>query len=149
MRALLAGAAGALLALALVVGGTATAFRGSFGSDSGLTTVLADTLYCQLAGCTLTGKLQSSGTDPTPSACGTTPAVTGSDTSGKVTIGTGITTSCTVTFSAAFTNAPACSVSGDNAAIGYAATTTTTVLTITSSADMASDVVSYVCVGVI
>ena len=87
----------------------------------------------------------SSGTTPTLSACGTAPAITGSDMVSKVTIGTGVTTSCTVTFANAYTTAPACVITGDDAAIGYAATTTTTVLTITSSADMDSDVISVIC----
>ena len=93
------------------------------------------------------GHLESLGTAPTLSACGTTPAISGTDTAGKVTIGTGVTTSCTVTFAKAYTNAPACAISGDNTAVTYIATTTTTVLTITSSADMASDVISYICLG--
>ena len=36
---------------------------------------------------------------------------------------------------------------GDNVAVGYAATTTTTIMTLTSSADMDSDVISYICFG--
>ena len=87
----------------------------------------------------------SSGTTPVLSACGTAPAITGSDSASKVTIGTGVTTSCTVTFANAYTAAPACVITGDDAAIGYAAITTTTVLTITSSADMDSDVISVIC----
>jgi len=90
------------------------------------------------------------GTAPGASSCGTSPSITGSDAAGKLTIGTGATTSCTVTFANAFTtNAPACVIAGDNNAIGYAATTSTTVLTITSSGDMASDVISYICLGIL
>ena len=89
--------------------------------------------------------LVSSGTTPTLSACGTAPAITGSDSASKVTIGTGVTTSCTVTFANAYTAAPACVITGDDAAIGYAAVTTTSTLTITSSADMDSDVISVIC----
>lgn len=55
--------------------------------------------------------------------------------------------SCTVTFSTAYASAPACTVSGDNTAVTYVATTSASVLTITSSADMASDVISYICIG--
>ena len=86
---------------------------------------------------------------PVLSSCGSTPSITGSSSSGKVTIGTGATQSCTVTFDQTFTAAPACVIAGDNNAIGYAATTSATVLTITSSADMASDVISYICVGIL
>ena len=97
------------------------------------------------------GNWISTGADPVVSACGTTPAIVGSNSAGKVTIGTGATTSCTVTFanSGYTTNAPACTVTGDTPAELYAATTTTTVLTITSSLDMASDVISYQCTGIL
>lgn len=94
-----------------------------------------------------TGQWESGGTAPSLSACGTTPAIVGTDVSGKVTVGTGVTTSCTVTFANTWANAPPCTVSGDNTAVGYIATSTTTVLTLTSSADMASDVLSYICLG--
>ena len=89
----------------------------------------------------------SGGSAPALSVCGTTPAISGTDTAGKITIGTGATTSCTATFNKAYTNAPACTIAGDNSAVTYAATTTTTALTITSSANMASDVVSYICLA--
>lgn len=87
-------------------------------------------------------------TDPSLSSCGTTPAIVGSDVAGKVTIGSGATTSCTVTFAATYVTAPACVIAGDNTAVTYAATTAAAALTITSSADMASDVISYICIGV-
>ena len=94
-------------------------------------------------------KLRTSGDSPGLTNCGTTPAIIGSDANGKITIGTGATTSCTVTFDSTFTAAPACVISGDNNAIGYATTTSATVLTITSSGDMDSDVISYICVGML
>jgi len=78
---------------------------------------------------------------------GTDPTFTGSDAAGKVTIGTGVTTSCQVDFATAFAAAPACTIAGDNTAVTYAATTSTASLIITSSADMASDVISYICFG--
>jgi len=93
------------------------------------------------------GHYKASGTSPALSSCGTSPSITGADSAGKITIGTGVTTSCTVTFATTFAQTPACVVSGDNSAVGYAATTSTTVLTITSSADMAGDVISYICFG--
>jgi hypothetical protein len=96
-----------------------------------------------------TGHLISGGVAPAASSCGATPSVTSTstDTAGKVTIGTGTTTSCTMTFATTYATAPACTVSGDNTAVTYIATTSASVLTITSSADMASDVLSYICIG--
>lgn len=109
--------------------GTAVGTTPSFGTDT--------TLH-----------LITFGSVPTPSACGTSPSISGNDNAGKITVGTGTVTSCTVTFATAYnTNAPACVVSGDNTAVAYMATTTGSVLTITSSADMNSDVLSYICLA--
>ncbi|MEK7383754.1 MAG: hypothetical protein AAB262_10790, partial [Elusimicrobiota bacterium] len=96
---------------------------------------------------TVSGHLLTGGTDPALSSCGTTPTIAGTDNAGKVTIGSGVTTSCTATFNKTWNLAPACTVSGDNTAVTYIGTTSTTVLIIASSADMASDVVSYICLG--
>src|SRR3990167_11767 len=86
---------------------------------------------------------------PLLSSCGTAPVISGSDTAGLITIGTGVTTACTLTFSNAFPNTPACVISGDNTAVTYAVTArSTTAFTFSSSADMASDVVGYMCIGI-
>lgn len=92
-------------------------------------------------------KLYFTGTDPSVSSCGTTPSITGSDIAGKVTFGTGTVTSCTVTFASAWASAPPCVITGDDSAVRYAATTSTTALTITTSASAPSDVVMYHCFG--
>lgn len=90
----------------------------------------------------------TTGADPVLTSCGGgTPAVVGTDKAGNVTIGTGVTTSCTVTFAQAFESTPSCTVTGDNTAVTYARTITASVLTILSSADMDSDVISYQCEG--
>ena len=93
------------------------------------------------------GHTITTGPDPVLTSCGTTPSVSGSDRAGNVTIGTEVTTSCTVTFAEPYASTPSCTVTGDNTAVTYARTITASVLTIISSADMASDVVSYNCVG--
>ena len=78
---------------------------------------------------------------------GTTPAMVGSDVAGKITVGTTVTTSCAMTFATAYANAPACVITGDTNATLYSAVTSTTILTITSSADMDSDVIMFICMG--
>ena len=93
------------------------------------------------------GHTIATGADPVITSCGTTPSVSGSDRAGNVTIGTEVTTSCTVTFAEPYASTPSCTVTGDNTAVTYARTISATVLTIISSADMASDVISYNCVG--
>jgi hypothetical protein len=97
------------------------------------------------------GKVQTTGTLPTISACGTGPTRVGNSTAGKVTIGTGgAVTSCTVTFATAYPRAPACVVRSSTSDHTVGATTTTTVLTInaSSAANFASKVISYLCIGI-
>lgn len=65
------------------------------------------------------------------SSCGTSPTIVGNDTRGKVTVGSGTTSSCVVTFGTAFNTAPYCVVSwlgsgtGLNTGVGVSSTTTT------------------------
>lgn len=57
------------------------------------------------------GKIWTGVTPPVLTSCGTTPAITGSDTAGIVTMGTGTPTGCIITFAAAYTAIPYCVVS--------------------------------------
>lgn len=104
-----------------------------------------------LSDATITGKVLTAGTAPTPSSCGTTPAVVGSDAAGKITVGSSASAvdGCVLTFSVAYAVAPVCQVIGDDSAINLAATTSTTALTITSTAagDPSGDVWMYFCIG--
>jgi hypothetical protein len=85
---------------------------------------------------------------PTLSSCGTNPSIAGSDNAGKITMGSGALTSCTATFAAAWTNAPACATNDESASAIVAATnsTTTTAMTIRATS-LTSKVISYICVG--
>ena len=94
------------------------------------------------------GHLEFLVTQGSVSSCGTSPTLTtGRDGTGKITVGTGATTSCTFTFAKAYTNAPACTVSGTGLAGYYGGTSTTTTFVITSTVSMASKVLNYHCVG--
>lgn len=88
----------------------------------------------------------STGTAPAVSSCGTSPSIVGTDTAGKVTIGSAPGTSCLLTFATAYTNAPACSTSDETTAILTRGTSTTTTLTI-SGVFVGGDVVAYNCFG--
>jgi hypothetical protein len=91
-----------------------------------------------------------SGTPPAVSACGTSPpAVVGSDTAGRITVGTGGTaTSCTITFATAFVNTPACIVEDESAVLTLQPGPTTTTLVVTSTVAFgASAVLDYICIG--
>lgn len=85
------------------------------------------------SGVSFNGHTLYSGSSPTLSLCGTSPTNTNStDNAGLVTLGTGTVQSCTVTFSTAFTNVPACNVeSNSNAGQPWISAVATTAVTFT------------------
>ena len=87
-----------------------------------------------------------SGASPAVSSCGTGPTTVGTDTAGKITVGTGVVTSCTLTFNRTYEKAPACSLT-NGTALAVSGTTNTSAITITSATSMDEDVIMYVCVG--
>lgn len=91
------------------------------------------------------GHIASSGSAPTLSSCGTSPAIVGDDKDGQVTMGTGTPTGCVITFNAAYTAAPLCTVAWQAtplASQSYAVTTTAITLTQTATS---SNRVNYHC----
>jgi len=90
------------------------------------------------------GHVVTSGSTPGVSACGTTPSISGNDTAGKVTVGGGLTvTSCTITFSSAYSSAPACVATGGT--VVFASTTTTTLVLTTNALNFANSGIMYHC----
>lgn len=87
---------------------------------------------------------------PVISTCGGTPVlVAGSnDHAGKVTIGTGATTACTVTFGTAYANTPSCIVMPGSAVTLYLSAESSSAFTVTSSGDMTGTTINYHCIGV-
>ncbi len=124
----------------------------NYASAATLSSTLTVTGAATVNGTTLTvaGHFVTSGSAPSVGSCGSSPSVSGSDTAGLVTTGGGGPTSCVVTFAAAFSNAPRCTISPHNSSAlstgAYAATTTTT-LTLTHGACNACQW-DYHCVGV-
>ena len=89
------------------------------------------------------------GTPTVGSGCGSGASIVGSDTAGKVTLGTG-NTYCILTFSTPFTNPPACvgtnETNGGAHAIAAGVKTSTTQLMIDAAAPWADgDTIAYVC----
>jgi hypothetical protein len=89
------------------------------------------------------------GTPTLGADCGTGAAIVGSDTAGKVTVGQDVAT-CTLTFSAAQVDAPACTATNETNSGGHAVsfgvrTTTTTMEMDGTYPWAAGDVVSYLC----
>jgi len=127
---------------AIAASGSVTGFTsvGMGGALTGVTTLGAS----GNATWSGTAHLIHTGTAPAVTVCGTDPAIVGTDLAGKVTIGTGGVTACTVTFAAAYSSAPACSI---GASITLVTTTTTaSVLTLTHAVDMSAAVISYTCI---
>ena len=83
-------------------------------------------------------------------SCGASPAITGMDLAGIITVGAATTTSCTLTFSATYTTAPYCVCSSDAVASGGVFTgcsTTATTLVATLVAGSTAQKFTYICIG--
>ena len=88
-------------------------------------------------------------TGNTPSlSCGSGGSIVGTDMAGKITCGDE-PDPCTITFSAPYSVAPACVISGNiNPMSSYVeVTTTTTTMVISPYQDISGDVISYICIG--
>lgn len=94
---------------------------------------------------TVRGHIQTGSPIPVATSCGTDPVVRGSDHSGKVVIGTGVISSCTLTFSKAWTNAPACSGNNETAILLVRAVSTITTVVLSVATTFPSDTISYKC----
>ncbi len=77
------------------------------------------------------GHVVTGGGAPTVSSCGTSPSISGNDTAGTVTVGSGVVTACTITFSKTRANTPRVvgivTGGGLNITGGYSAKSTTAV----------------------
>ena len=83
------------------------------------------------------------------SGFGSSPSIAGTDTAGRVTVGTGgVAATGTITFAVAFTTAPSCHANDESTQLPVFATATTTTLVIAASSPFsASDKLTYACVG--
>ncbi|MGZ3770940.1 MAG: beta strand repeat-containing protein [Bdellovibrio sp.] len=93
------------------------------------------------------GHIANSGASASVGSCGTSPAITGNDTKGYVTIGSGLTQSCIITFNSAFSSAPVCTITwrGPASTIGIGVAATTTALTVNFSSDAQNLSFNYHC----
>ena len=96
---------------------------------------------------TSAGHVDTAGSAPSVGgSCGTGPAIVGTNVAGKVTSGTGTPTSCTVSFTSNWTNAPACNVTNETTANLTRATSTVSNV-ILAGTMVAGDVLAYTCLG--
>lgn len=94
----------------------------------------------------MNGHVVTTGDVPVVSSCGTSPSIVGNDVNGRVTVGTGSPTTCTITFDQVFTNAPNCVVQNEVTAVLLKPAPTTSALVVTGTFTD-SDTFSYHCVG--
>lgn len=94
------------------------------------------------------GHATTVGTAPGVSACGTNPSIAGTDVAGRVTVGSGVsTTSCTITFDQAWDNAAICAVSDETTSLLLKGVGAATTLTISAAASFSTNVIVYHCLG--
>lgn len=91
------------------------------------------------------GSLVTGGDTPTLSSCGTSPSVSGNNNAGTVTMGTGVITACTVTFSVAKSSSPRVLIQSEGAAAlgSTISAKSTSAFTVTFAGTATSQVFSY------
>lgn len=92
------------------------------------------------------GHTRWSGTAPGLSACGTSPAISGNDMHGTVTMGTAAPAGCVITFALVYATAPTCRVTWRTNIASMQYTVSTTAITLTQTAT-SSNLIDYDCWG--
>ena len=92
------------------------------------------------------GHLADTGSTPAVSSCGTSPAISGTDIAGLVTMGTGTPTGCTITFATAYSSTPYCIVTWQTNIASMQYTISTTAITLVQTGT-SSNKVNYICRG--
>lgn len=88
------------------------------------------------------------GTTPIVSSCGTSASVVGNDSRGRITVGSGTVTSCTLAFANAWASAPVCVFTQETGAVrNITAASSATSTIFKASASVAGDKMVYTCDG--
>lgn len=87
---------------------------------------------------------QGSGTAPALTSCGTTPAITGTDVAGTVTMGT-TATGCVITFNVAYVAAPHCVVTWIATPLASQSYVTSNAAITTTQTSASNNVLKYLC----
>jgi|GEM_PF-4668161 len=93
------------------------------------------------------GHIETHGTAPTITACGTSPSVTGNDNTMMIAVGTGTVTACTITFNHYWQHIPICNVVASYNATGYVSGSSNNFITIKLSANGGGQFVGVNCRG--
>lgn len=114
-------------------------------ASSGATTIGNATTTFQIF---TNGHIDSTGTVPTLSSCGTSPNATGTDSAGIIQVGSVAATACTLTFASAYVNTPSCLVTNQNMSVVNAMTyTVTTTTLVISETGLTSAKLNYMCIA--
>jgi hypothetical protein len=95
---------------------------------------------------TASGKIATNATPPVLTSCGTTPAITGSDTAGIVTMGT-TATGCVITFATAYVGTPYCVVSWIATPLASQSYVTANTAITTTQTSTSNNKLQYICVA--
>jgi len=93
-----------------------------------------------------TGHYITGAVPPVLTACGTTPAISGSDTAGLVTMGT-TATGCVITFAIAYVTAPYCVVSWQATPLASQSYTISTTAITTVQTSTSNNLLNYHCIA--
>lgn len=94
------------------------------------------------------GHLSSNGTPPVVSSCGTNPTIIGSDNAGTITVGSGVTLSCTIAFNVPWNTVPTCLMTINTTGVTGGITTLTTAQAVFSfSATVGGGQIFFNCMG--
>lgn len=97
------------------------------------------------------GHIRAGGSTPSVGACGTAPSVAGSDSVGRITLGTGVGASCTLVFGTAWSpNFPVCHFTNEKGtaqAYTISAVSGSLVTFQGTTALVAGDVINYICLS--
>lgn len=97
---------------------------------------------------TLNATYYNTGQTPSVTNCGSSPSITGNNMRGKIIIGSGTITSCTINFNPAWNSQPYCTAETNTSALGDAISTlNTTTLIVTTSASHSGGTLYYLCEG--
>lgn len=123
-----------------VSGTTNGVYKGTFNGTVGATTPSTGVFTT-----TTTARLAGSSSAPALTSCGTSPAISGTDLAGTVTMGTGSPTGCVITFTATYTTAPHCVVTWRATPLASQSyTVSATAITLTQTGTD-SNLVDYAC----
>lgn len=115
-------------------GGTLRFYAGSTIADVTASGIAVTGLVSTTSYASIGTKIRAAGSAPAVSSCGTGPTISGSDLAGLVVTGTGTPTSCTITFNAAYSSEPYCTVQTKVAAHLTSYTVSTTAIVVTTTA---------------